>query len=79
MSTDPAPRHQDLIAGHAISGIGATCALPSAKPRPSSSRHRKNVAAATTRTRKEPVSPILCPDIRPSIGSSPGSACSKSP
>lgn len=79
MNTDPTPRHQDLVAGHAISGIGATCALPSAKPRPSSSRHRKDVAAATTRTRQEPVSPILCPDFRRPLGFFPVGARLKSP
>lgn len=79
MSTDLVPRHQGLVAGNAISGIGTACALPSARPRPSSSRHRKDVAAAMTRTRPERFGPLICPDIGPPIRISPVNPCLKSP
>jgi hypothetical protein len=79
MSAEPVPRHQCLVEGNAISGIGAARALSSARPRPSSLRHRKDVVAAKTGTRPECIGPIMYLDIGPSIGVSPVNACLKSP
>lgn len=59
MNTAPVPRHQCLVAGNAISGIGAAYVPPSPGRCPSVSRRQKDVTRMPISAPTEPASPPL--------------------